>query len=305
VIVSGMKPSAYAGELLQLASEFRGHGLAVSGVSMAGQSSLEARVKSVLAPDQLRTGVRSMDILKIACLGLAATAVLAFARPDIVAAQDSATPPAVTVAPLPPTAPETVPAVPDVPAVEPAAPPSPVDMTPAVDAAPAVNAVAPRTASKHHKHVHIVRVENGKVIEDSMRDIEMNQAEITRAAEEAQRAQAEIRKIQPEIERAIAAAKIDERVAQAMRDADPKIRAEVVRALEQARPAIRKAIADAHISERVARALQDAQPKIDAAIVRIQKRVDRDGHVTVRSDMDDDADNDSVGDADDEANDGK
>jgi beta-lactamase regulating signal transducer with metallopeptidase domain len=301
VIVSGMKPSAYAGELLQLASEFRGHGLAVSGVSMAGQSSLEARVKSVLAPDQLRTGVRSMDILKIACLGLAATAALAFARPDIVAAQDSATPPTVNVAPLPPAAPEAVPAVPAVPAVEPDAPPPPVDMTAAVDAAPAVNAVAPKLAAKHRKHVHIVRVENGKVIEDSMRDIRLNQAEIARAAEQAQRAQAEIRRIQPEIERAIAAAKIDERVAQAMRDADPKIRAEVARALEQARPAIRKAIADAHISERVAKALQDAQPKIDAAIVRIQKRVDKDGNVTVHSDIDDDADNDSDSDNDNDA----
>ena len=138
-----------------------------------------------------------------------------------------------------------------------------------------------------------------------MRDIEMSQAEIARAAEQARQAQAEIRKIQPEIERAIAAAKIDERVAQAMRDADPKIRAEVVRALEQARPAIRKAIADAHISERVAKALKDAQPKIDAAIVRIQKRIDKDGNLTVRSDMDDDADNDNDNDADDDSNDGK
>lgn len=269
VIVSGMKPSAYAGELLQLASEFRGHGLAVSGVSMAGQSSLEARVKAVLAPNQLRTGVRSMDVLKIACLGLAATAALAFARPDIVAAQDLATPPTVNVAPLPPAAPEAVPAILAAPAVEPVSPPPPVEATAADDEAPAVNAVAPKAVSKHRKHVHIVRVENGKVLEDSMRDVEMSQAEIARAAEQARQAQVEIRKIQPEIERAIAAANIDERVAQAMRDADPKVRAEVLRALEQARPAIRKAIADAHISERVAKALQDAQPKIDAAIVRI------------------------------------
>ncbi|HVU20697.1 MAG TPA: M56 family metallopeptidase, partial [Rhizomicrobium sp.] len=47
VIMAGMKPSAYAGELLQLASEFRGK--RVLGVAMAAPSSLEARVKSVLA----------------------------------------------------------------------------------------------------------------------------------------------------------------------------------------------------------------------------------------------------------------
>ena len=290
VIVSGMKPSAYAGELLQLASEFRGHGIAVSGVSMAGQSSLEARVKSVLAPDQLRTGVRSMDVLRIACLGLAATAVLAFARPDLVAAQDATVSPAPVAAPLPPVAPETPDAVPAVPA-EPAVPAPPAGITGPDDDEAAVNAVAPKTAHKHHKHVHIVRIENGKVLEDTMRDIDMNQAEIERATEQARRAEAEIRKIQPEIERAIAAAKIDDRVAQAMRDVDPKIRAEVARAMARARPAIRKAIADAHISERVAKALRDAQPKIDAAIVKIRKHTDKNGNMIIeREDHDDDMD---------------
>lgn len=299
VIVSGMKPSAYAGELLQLASEFRGHGIAVSGVSMAGQSSLEARVKSVLAPDQLRTGVRPMDMLRIACVGLAATAVLAFVRPDIVAAQNSAPPPAPVAAPLPPVAPDAPNAV----SAEPAMPAPPADVTGPDDDEAAVDVAAPAPVHKHHRHVHVVRIENGKVIEDAMRDIHMDQAEIARAAAQARRAQAEIRKIQPEIERAIAEARIDERVANAMRDVDPKIRADVARALEQARPAIRRAIADAHISERVAEALQEAQPKIDAAIVRIQKRIDKDGNLTIRredhgDDMDVQSDVDDEGDAD-------
>jgi beta-lactamase regulating signal transducer with metallopeptidase domain len=301
VLESGVKPSAYAGELLRLASEFRGHGLAVSSVSMAGQTSLEARVKSVLAPDQSRTGVTSMDVLKIAFLGLAATAVLAFARPDIVAAQDSTTPPPPVAAPLPPDAPEAVPSVPAVPAAEPAVPTPPTDVTDADNDESAVTVVSPTTGHKHHRHVHIVRVENGKVVEDTMRDMHMDQAEIMRAQEEARHAEAELRKVEPEIERAIAEAKIDERVAKAMRDVDPKIRAEVARAMEKARPAIRKAIADAHISERVAKALHDAQPKIDAAIVRIQKRVDRDGNVTVHRDMEDgddaDADHDEGNDS--------
>jgi hypothetical protein len=38
--------------------------------------------------------------------------------------------------------------------------------------------------------------------------------------------------------------------------------------MAKARPAIRQAIADAHISEKVAKALKDAQPKIEAAIAK-------------------------------------
>ncbi len=278
VIVSGMKPSAYAGELLQARHpNSRGHGLAVSGVSMAGQSSLEARVKSVLAPDQCARNRSLSDgcLEDRACArsGRDCGARLRASRhrrgpgfcdaadgerraPAACSARSCSGGPWRVCRQSPPT------------------PPSPVDMTPA-RLRPSRRSVrfAPKAASKHRKHVHIVRVENGKVIEDSMRDVEVNQAEIARAAEQARQAEAEIRKIQPEIERAIAAAKIDERVAQAMRDADPKMRAEVLRALEQARPAIRKAIADAHISERVAQALKAAQPKIDAAIVRIQNVV--------------------------------
>lgn len=238
-----------------------------------------------------------MDMLRIACVGLAATAVLAFVRPDIVAAQNSATPPAPVAAPLPPVAPDAPNAV----SAEPAMPAPPADVTGPDDDEAAVDVAAPAPVHKHHRHVHVVRIENGKVIEDAMRDIHMDQAEIARAAAQARRAQAEIRKIQPEIERAIAEARIDERVANAMRDVDPKIRADVARALEQARPAIRRAIADAHISERVAEALQEAQPKIDAAIVRIQKRIDKDGNLTIRrEDHGDDMDvqSDDEGDAD-------
>ena len=302
VIVSGMKPSAYAGELLQLASEFRGHGLAVSGVSMAGQSSLEARVKSVLAPDQSRTGVRSMDVLKIACLGLAATAVLAFARPDIVAAQDRATPPTVNVAPLAP------------------ATPAPVDMSPetavpADEASPAIEAtsvepaqpVRPVTHVHKPRHVqHAVRVIR---IDDAGHDMHIDRAEMEDAQRQARQAEIELAKIQPEIDRAIAAAKIDERVAKAMRDVEPRVRAEVAAAMAKAQPAIRKAIAQARISERVAKALRDAQPRIDAAMVRIQKRIDKNGNVTIHSEVEDgndaDRDNDEANDNDDDSNDGK
>jgi beta-lactamase regulating signal transducer with metallopeptidase domain len=51
VIVAGVRPSAYAGELLQLASEFLAAGPSTAtALFMAAPSALEARVKSVLAP---------------------------------------------------------------------------------------------------------------------------------------------------------------------------------------------------------------------------------------------------------------
>src|SRR5262249_2533894 len=78
VIGAGVRPSAYASELLGIAREFRNRRFALAaGVSMASEAALEARVKSVLAPNQMRRGVSSMDIAKIAGAGLLATAAFA------------------------------------------------------------------------------------------------------------------------------------------------------------------------------------------------------------------------------------
>lgn len=265
-IVSGIRPSAYAGELVKLASEFRGRNVAFSGVSMAG-SALEARVKSALAPNQTRTGVTSMDALKIAFFGIAATAALALARPDIVQAQDAAVPP---VPPAPVAAPSELPPPPPVPAA-PAAPEAPeavptpptppamaVDADDADDAAPADRVVQVRESRHGHHHTierteHVVRIDHAMTAQD---EAEMRKAE------------AELERVGPEVDRALAAARIDEKVAEAMRDVEPRIRAEVARAMAKARPEIRKAIADAHLSEKVARALADARPQIDAAIAK-------------------------------------
>jgi beta-lactamase regulating signal transducer with metallopeptidase domain len=287
VLGSGMKPSAYAGELLQLASEFRGHGLAVSGVSMASGSSLEMRVKSVLACDRLRTGATSMDILKLACLGLIATATLAVARPDIVDAQSTTPPrdPAVASAPLPPPppvapSPSGVPTPPEAPAVaDVPVPPEPA--TPAIQASPAAR-------PDHVVHVHVIRRRHGAPADQ---DININQVEIDAAMDQARQAQDQLRRLEPEIRKAIAAAKIDERVVKAMQDAEPRIRADMARAIARAQPAIRQAIADAHISERVAKALKDAQPRIDAAIAKAREaqrhvRVEVDSHDDEAADQD-------------------
>jgi len=264
VLSSGMRPSAYAGELLQLASEFRGHGLAVSGVSMAGRSSLEARVKAVLATNPLRKGATPMDAVKLALLGAVATAALALVRPDIVDARS-----AVTVQPAEPAQPA-VPSTP-LPAVQPAEPTTPVE-TPAVADAPATvmpaTPVTPTTPPNHAVHVRTIHHRHSVNVHRDEDDFHFDQAQVDAAIEQAHRAQEELRRAAPEIEKALASAKIDEAVANAMQMTEPRIRAEIARAMAKARPAIRQAIADAHISENVAKALKEAQPKIDAAIAK-------------------------------------
>jgi len=271
VLSSGMRPSAYAGELLQLASEFRGHGLAVSGVSMAGRSSLEARVKSVLAANPLRKGVTFMDAVKLACLGAVATAALAFLRPDIVDAQstvqvnaqDPAQPaePAVSAAPLPAVQPAEAPAPATAPAETPAVADTPTTVMPPTS-------VTPTTPPNRAAHVRTVHRKHGVTVYTDREDFHFDQAQMDAAMDQVRRAQEEVRRAQPEIEKALAAAKIDESVAKAMQAVEPRVRAEIERAMARARPAIRQAIADAHISEKVARALKEAQPKIDAAIAK-------------------------------------
>jgi beta-lactamase regulating signal transducer with metallopeptidase domain len=258
VLVAGVKASSYAGELVKLASEFRGRRAALSGVAMAG-SALEARVKSALAPNRVRTGVTSMDAFKIALLGAAATAALVLARPDLVQAQDA--PP-----PLPP-----VPVM--APAELPPPPPPPAEADAAMPALPAVPAPPPAPARPAHiVRVHVVHHKDGSVEEQrEEHDTDMNQAEMDRAMEQVRRGEEEMRRVQPEIDKAMAEAKIDAKVAEAMRAAEPRIRAEIDRAMAKAKPEIRRAIAEAHISEKVMKALRDAQPKIDAAMAEVRK----------------------------------
>lgn len=333
VIVSGIKPSAYAGELLQLAAQFNGR-RALGGVAMAAPSSLETRVKSVLALNNFRKGVTPMDALKIALMGAAVTALLATARPDVVEAQDAVTapPPAPVAAPaeLPP--PDAVPTVPDVPPAPPVPPAqhhrhvhavqsadasAAPDVPPPPPAPPPMHAIAPVPPAPPAPDVAMIDDESDashdgerevQVREyrdkDGHRHIErservLSDADRARVREDMAHARAEVARVQPEIEKALAAAKVDEKVAKAMRDVEPRIRAEIQRAMAEAKPEIRRAIAEAHISEKVMKALHDAQPKIDAALrqaseaerrVRIERTVG--DHVSVDVDRDNDDDND-------------
>jgi beta-lactamase regulating signal transducer with metallopeptidase domain len=290
VLVAGVKASAYAGELVKLASEFRGRRAALPGVAMAG-SALEARVKSALAPNRVRTGVTSMDAFRIALLGAAATAALALARPDIVQAQDAPPPP-----PAPIAAPAELPPPPP-------PPPEAADATPALPALPAVPPVPPAPPRPAHVvRVRVIHHKDGDVEEQrDEHDVQVNQAEMDRAMEEVRRSSEELKRVQPEIDKAMDAAKIDAKVAEAMRAVEPKIRAEIARAMAQAKPEVRRAIAEAHISEKVMKALKDAQPKIDAAMAEMRKahrdvqvRVERDDNASGKDDYnDDESDSDS------------
>ncbi len=83
VLLAGVKASTYAEALLRLAAEFRPAQLSFCDTkfSMAGQSALEARLKSILAPAQSRSGMTSMNVLKIAGLALLSVSLMAAARP--------------------------------------------------------------------------------------------------------------------------------------------------------------------------------------------------------------------------------
>ncbi|MDR3526627.1 MAG: M56 family metallopeptidase [Rhizomicrobium sp.] len=89
VLACGIKASAYAEHLVGLARAFAGSRPAYAGVSlaMAEASMLDERVEAILNPTRSRRAVRKADVLKIAALGLTATAVMALARPSVAEAK--------------------------------------------------------------------------------------------------------------------------------------------------------------------------------------------------------------------------
>jgi beta-lactamase regulating signal transducer with metallopeptidase domain/ElaB/YqjD/DUF883 family membrane-anchored ribosome-binding protein len=236
VIVSGMMPSDYAGELLQVAAEFRTQSLlSALPLSMAAPSALEARLKSVLASVQPRSGVTSMDVLKMSGIALLATTALVLARPSL--AQDAPQPPA------PPAMTATVP-TPPAPPAEAEAPMPPSD---AVSATTPVRAFHTREVRKYrdrdgHHHIEIIE-----------RDGDSPQT---------------LADVQPEIDRAMAQVKHSEFEMRAMHDAqiDAQMKAvgpQVERVLAETRAELAK-ISDEKIRAQVDAALARAQARIEA-----------------------------------------
>ncbi|HEY3636692.1 MAG TPA: M56 family metallopeptidase [Rhizomicrobium sp.] len=261
VLLAGVKPSSYAGELLALAAEFRMRAPAVSALSlfMAAPSALEARVESVLEPTSLRMGVTNMDVIRIAGLGIVAAGAIAFACPSL--AQDSRpapveTAPLAPVAPAVPTAPESAP-LPEVPAVP---------AVPAIPASPATPVIYEWQDGHLHRH-HLTAADRARI-----------HAEVARAQREARKA---IERVRPQIEKAMADAKIGEETARAVREAQPEIDAAVAKAtreaqeaVERAKPDVQRALADAKIGEQAAEAVRAAAPEIDRAMDEAMANVD-------------------------------
>jgi beta-lactamase regulating signal transducer with metallopeptidase domain/ElaB/YqjD/DUF883 family membrane-anchored ribosome-binding protein len=238
----GMAPSAYAGELLHIAQEFRARTLSPSmALFMAAPSALAARVQSVLAPTQQRSGVTSMDVLKISGIALLATTALVLAHPSL--AQD---------APQAPAAPSSM-----------AAPPSPpADVAAPVAPTPPDDAVS-TDKPVHHFHTREVRRftdSNGR-----------HHVEIVERDGDAAQALADV---QPEIDRAMAQVKASEVKIRAIQEAQPQIDAamrdvgpQIEKALAEARAQL-AGISDEKLRERVDQALARAQAKIEAAQTR-------------------------------------
>jgi beta-lactamase regulating signal transducer with metallopeptidase domain len=268
VIVSGVKPSVYAGELLDLATEFQAQRLSPAmPLFMAAPSSLEVRLKSVLAPTQQRSGVTKMDVLKITCAALLTTTAMVLARPSL--AQDAPpsppTPPAAVeqqaLPPAPPAAPQDIPPPPAPPSAEAlSAPPA----LPAPSAMP-IPPVPPAADTADDRH--IVIIENGhRVGPEEEKRIRVL---VTKARAEARAAMAKAR---PEIERAMAEVRRSEIKIKGMRDEGPEVDAELAKvkpeidaAIEQARVELRKAkLDDVKIKESVDKALQKVEIRIEA-----------------------------------------
>jgi len=235
VIEAGVKPSAYAGEFLA-----RGPSTATA-LFMAAPSALEARVQSVLAPTQQRSGVTKMDVLKISCAALFATCALVLARPSL--AQDAPQAPAALSAEATPSAPSVAvtPLAPPAPAATATPPVPPAPPAPAGEAAPA----APSTdAMSPDADANVqVREELRTVNGEQMRRVRMI---VTRARSQTREA---IARERPEIEKAMTEARISEdAAARAMKAAQPQIDEamkdvgpEIDRALAAARAELAKA----------------------------------------------------------------
>jgi hypothetical protein len=263
VIVAGLKPSSYAGELLRLAEEFRTDkpALATLSLYMADRSALAARVESVLAPTALRTGATVIDVTNAGCFALVSAAVIAFACPSL--AQGAPPPPAPAMAApapaVPPEPPVTDITVPDAPPASPA-PPAPPDPP-----SPAIHVVTPYISM--HTLRESLRAERIALQKVRQVDWKRIHADVVRARRRAHEA---MERARPEIERAIAQVKASEEAMGAAREAQPQIDAamksigpEIARALAKAREDLKNAHIDMKIRASVDETMKNAQVKIE------------------------------------------
>ena len=287
VIVSGVRPSYYAAELVHLAAEFRAKRPALLNmplnVPMAERAALEARVESILAQTKHRSGVTAMDVTKITVTGLAAAAALAFACPSL--AQDA--PP---VSPAPPAM--TAPAAPPTVAEPPPPPPAPVAQAelPAPPLPPAA-AIAPHdyqhvhidsdrdtVDGRDHRHIHFL-IDGHRVDLDTDDYASLSpedRAKFDRAEAEAR---AHVEAMRPQIEEAREQARM---AAEQMREHEGQLRIQMNEARTQARLAENEARVQAREAVRAAgpqieKAIEEARAELAKANidVKVQEKIDR------------------------------
>jgi hypothetical protein len=278
---------------------------------MAERAALEARVESILAQTQQRSGVTAMDVLKITATGFVAVAALAFACPSL--AQDVPSTPSAIAAPPAPVMQSDLPA----PMAAPAALPAPAALAdvPAPPAPPRASvAAAPHhnyqhvhidddrdTADGHdQRHIHFLidghRVDldtddyaslpaedrakfdraeaEARAHVEAMRpQIEAATAQARAAAQEAARAYEREARSQVETARAQARVAENESRIQA-REAEMQAR-EAERAIRAEKPRIEYAVRDA--GPQIEKAIEDARAEIAKANidVKVQEKIDR------------------------------
>ena len=272
VIAAGMRPSSYAGELLQLASEFRSRQPALAGMPlfMAAPSALEARVKSVLAPTQSRSGVTSMDVLKIGGVAIMAAAALTFARPSF--AQEEAAPPVSAVESAPLAAPAT-PASPAMPAsaAQEATPPSPAEpVAPPTPVKPVAEVDRVEPAIKVHRSERIVHGHRVRHVSVDIDTDRVSAEALERVRPQIAQAEAEARAVQAQAMRAEVEVRAHEAEIRALQAEGPRLEAEVQAALAKVQPEIDRAIAEARLNrmdvrvqEQIDRAMQHARLRVE------------------------------------------
>jgi beta-lactamase regulating signal transducer with metallopeptidase domain len=272
VIAAGMRPSSYAGELLQLASEFRSRQPALAGMPlfMAAPSALEARVKSVLAPTQSRSGVTSMDVLRIGGVAIMAAAALTVARPSF--AQEEAAPPVSAVESAPLAAPAT-PASPAMPAsaAQEATPPSPAEpVAPPTPVKPVAEVDRVEPAIKVHRSERIVHGHRVRHVSVDIDTDRVSAEALERVRPQIARAEAEARAVQAQAMRAEVEVRAHEAEIRALQAEGPRLEAEVQAALAKVQPEIDRAIAEARLNrmdvrvqEQIDRAMQHARVHVE------------------------------------------
>ena len=223
VIRSGVRPSAYAALLVSVAAE-RASGRAFAGLeaAIAGPDGLEARIKAVLAPDILRTGVTRMQTLKTVSFGIGAALLFALCRPTLAA--DPAPPQPLPMPQAAEDRPAATTATPPPPAPPPADAPEPAKRPPRKShmAADRIDEVVARAIASAHIDQKIADAHIGEKIAAAIASAHIDQKIADAHIGEKVAAALAKANIDKKIDEALAKADIDRKIDEALKKLDEK-----------------------------------------------------------------------------------